>query len=295
MPQLAQYTSLTPRQLRHGLAVLLQYDLLYFTVGATDGNTVYDANPQAAYNLLRSGKVLEMIETLHGPDARDVMQSFLALGHTRIADLTDAYKAKIAKLKGLRKGANGANGANRANGAAGGVANGGHADTQTNGGTPHDDHRDATAPPDRPAIRSPEHLNSVLCRLVNAEVLEVVNVTSFKSFADRQLEAREKVWETYFSDGIRGLKKKEEYETRVSEELHALRDEPRKLKRTLQANGGSRLKLRKLLNGDISGGVHDGERDPPLDVSCAFSRAASGLHTRSHANVFHAANNSLAH
>ncbi|CAK7209406.1 RNA polymerase III subunit C82 [Sporothrix curviconia] len=259
LPQLAQYTSLTPKQLRHGLAVLLQYDLLYFYVSGPDRSTVYDANPAAAYNLLRTGTVLEMVDTLYGSDARDVMQSMFALGHTRIADLKEAYKANIDKADAAKNGANGANGTSN------GHTNGHHAEGYTNGDTLH---HDGAKPPSRgpgPAIRSLEHLNSVLCRLVHAEVLEVVTAASFKSFPDRQSETREKVKTTYFSDGIRGLKKKEEFETRVSEELYNLRDEPRKLKRTLQTNGRGRQKLRKLLNGDKSNGFYDDDRDPPLD------------------------------
>ncbi|KAL1889197.1 RNA polymerase III subunit C82 [Sporothrix stenoceras] len=253
LSQLAQYTSLTPKQLRHGLAVLLQYDLLFFYVSGPDRTTVYDANPSAAYNLLRSGKVLEMVESLHGADARDVIQSMFALGHTRIADLKEAYKAQINKADATKNGANGTNG----------HTNGNHADGHTNGGTPHNESDSRARQP--AAIRSLEHLNSVLCRLIHAEVLEVVSTASFKSFPDRQSETREMIKTKYFSDGIRGLKKKEEYETRVSEELYNLRDEPRKLKRTLQTNGGGRQKLRKLLNGDKSNGFHSDERDPSLD------------------------------
>ncbi|CAK7566585.1 MAG: RNA polymerase III subunit C82 [Sporothrix epigloea] len=253
LPQLAQYTSLTPKQLRHGLAVLLQYDLLYFYVSGPDRSTVYEAKPAAAYNLLRTGKVLEMVGTLYGPDARDVMQSMFALGHTRIADLKEAYKAKIDKAAAMDN--DGTTGTSYR------YANGDQEEAYTNGNTPH---QDASQTSRNNAIRSLNHLNSVLCRLIHAEVVEVVTPASFKSFPDRQSEAREKVMTTYFPDGVRGAKKKE-FETRMSEELYNLRDEPRKLKRTLQSNGGGLQKLRKLLNGDKSNGFHSDERDPPLD------------------------------
>ncbi|CAK7268058.1 RNA polymerase III subunit C82 [Sporothrix epigloea] len=254
LPQLAQYTSLTPRQLRHGLAVLLQYDLLYFYVSGPDRSTVYDAKPAAAYNLLRTGKVLEMVDSLYGSDARDVVQSMLALGHTRIVDLKEAYKAKIDKADAADR--------NGTNGTSNGHANGDHTHGYTNGDSLH--HHDAQASK-RPVIRSLTHLNSVLCRLIHAEIVEVVTTASFKSFPDRQTEAREKVMTTYFPDGVRGAKKKE-FETRLSEELYNLRDEPRKLKRNLQSHGGGgRQKLRKLLNGDKVNGFHSDERDPTLD------------------------------
>ncbi|OAA67879.1 DNA directed RNA polymerase 3 subunit [Niveomyces insectorum RCEF 264] len=267
LPQLAQYTSLTPRQLRHGLAVLLQYDLLYYYVASPDSLTVYDANPQAAYNLLRVGKVLEMVERLHGADARDVVQSLVALGHTSVADLKEAYKAKIAKWEtsaaAHKRGMPNGDSADRnghGHGHGPGHTTNGHSGAV---GVEGDGAADAGAHADtRPAVRSLEHLNSVLCRLVTAEVLEVVNATSFKTFADRQNEVRQHVMATYFPDGLRGLKKKEEFETRVSEQLHALRDEPRKLKRTLQANNGGG----QLLDGDVGNGWHDTEsRDPLLD------------------------------
>ena len=268
LAQLAQYTSLTPRQLRHGLAVLLQYDLLYFFV-SPDGSTVYDANPQAAYNLLRTGKILEMVESLHGAGARDVLQSMLALGHTRIADLKEAYRSKIDKWQSSKKangvsvnGANGVNGVNGTNGTNGTTNGNGHHAEYTNGDTPHDHHDEQG-----PEIQSLEQLNSVLCTLVAAEVLEVVNAASFKCFSDRESEAREKVRTTYFHDGVRGNKKKEEFETRVSDELFSQREEPRKLKRTLQTNGGGMQKRRKLMTGGFTNGFADDDRSPPLDVS----------------------------
>src|SRR6266566_8001965 len=93
--QLAHTTSLTPRQIRNGLAVLIQYNLLYFYVDDFAGTTTYEANPHAAYGLLRSGKLLEMAESLFGPAVKDVLQNLLVLGQTRISDLNTAYRTKI--------------------------------------------------------------------------------------------------------------------------------------------------------------------------------------------------------
>lgn len=252
--QLAQYTSLTPRQLRHGLAVLIQYNLLYYQVPEGDGATMYEANPEAAYNVLRSGKVLEMVEGLYGVDAKDVIQSLLALGHTRIADLKDAYAAKIAKweaslvLGASENGENGVNGTSEANG------------DEDAHDAPNRAHAPATA------IRSMSHLNAVLCRLIAADIVEVVDAASFQSFSDRRYQTLDHIERTYFPDGIRGQKKKDEFETRVAEHLQALREEPRKLKRMLQAHGHGRQKLRKLVNGDVAHGYESSERDPLLDA-----------------------------
>ncbi|CRK44558.1 hypothetical protein BN1723_019488, partial [Verticillium longisporum] len=54
IPQLVRHTSLPPRQMRHGLAVLVQQNLLYHHAIAGSSVASYEANPDACYNLVRS-------------------------------------------------------------------------------------------------------------------------------------------------------------------------------------------------------------------------------------------------
>ena len=57
--QIIQHTALPARTVRHGVAILAQQNLLF--VYAAAGAASYEANPDACYNLARSGKIVEMV------------------------------------------------------------------------------------------------------------------------------------------------------------------------------------------------------------------------------------------
>lgn len=98
---------MTPKQLRNGLAVLFQQNLLYTRID-NDARTIhYDANPDACYNLVRSGKILEFIEEQFGTSERDLVQTLLQLGHAKINDLGQAFSARNPFANGAGHGANG--------------------------------------------------------------------------------------------------------------------------------------------------------------------------------------------
>ncbi len=101
---LQQHTKLNPRQLRHGLVVLIQQNLLYHNTENDTGVTYYEANEDAAYFLLRSGRILEIIQNRYGNDAKDVVQNLLLLGHAKVADLAEAYKSKAKLTNGTANG-----------------------------------------------------------------------------------------------------------------------------------------------------------------------------------------------
>ncbi|KAJ9149374.1 DNA-directed RNA polymerase III subunit RPC3 [Pleurostoma richardsiae] len=235
--QLAQQTALTPRQLRHGLAVLIQHGLLYYYVDNDLGMTAYDASAEGAYNLVRTGRILAMVESVYGPAEKDVLQSLLLLGHTQIADLKAAYEAKInARAR---------------------VPNGSSFDED--GGEHRISQSDLV-------VESLEHLNSALCRLIEAELVVVVSPVSFRSPEDTYKDIEAEVLSTYFPGGVRGGKGKDEFARRLAERLGEARDEPKKLKRKLQQNGAvAAIKRRKVVNGDVANGTHGSYNDPPLD------------------------------
>ena len=104
VPQLGQHTSLNPRQLRHGLAVLFQQNLLYTRTDPDTKITTYDANPDACYNLIRSGKILEAVEKQYGPSERELVQTLLQLGHARIHDLSQAFASRNPQINGEANG-----------------------------------------------------------------------------------------------------------------------------------------------------------------------------------------------
>ena len=253
--QLKKHTSLSPKQLRHGLAVLIQQNLLYFYVDDKVLSTFYEANSAAAYGLVRTGKISGLVEGRYGSAARDVVQSLLSLGHTRVADLRAAYRGKI-RSRGKSAIANGAD-----------AAADGDPFVSDEDGMPVD-----AGPSD---VKSMEHLDDVLVQLLRADVVEVVSPQAFCSPADRSRDAQEDIKRKHFPNDPRGAKQREEYDQMVAHELRELRDLPKKLKRPLVGTGGGRRpKARKLFQSDVSNGVHDDDGDvASLDVSSTRRKA----------------------
>ncbi|OBT79182.1 hypothetical protein VF21_01776 [Pseudogymnoascus sp. 05NY08] len=156
-----QHTGLTGRQVRHGLVVLIQQNLLFHNTEQESGSTFYEANEESAYYLLRSGRILETVEERYGVDARDVVQNLLLLGHTKVADLAEAYESKSKTTNGHANGANGAT--------VNGFSNG------TNGH--HDDQK--------PSI----NLDGILARLLDDGFVEPVVESMFRSPKDAYNQA----------------------------------------------------------------------------------------------------------
>ncbi|KND94023.1 DNA-directed RNA polymerase III subunit RPC3 [Tolypocladium ophioglossoides CBS 100239] len=150
--QLAQHTSLSPRQLRNGRGVLAQQNLIYHSTDPDLRSTSYEANSDASYNLVRSGKILEVIDSQYGTAERDLVQTLMLLGYARIADLTHAFTTRAPTTNG-----------------------------HTNGS-----HKSGSG-----LIESKDHLNAALSRLIQAEIVETVRPDSFRNPAEvyREIEA----------------------------------------------------------------------------------------------------------
>ena len=99
--------------------MLIQQNLIYHNTEIDTGVTYYEANEDAAYFLLRSGRILQIIETRYGKDAKDVVQNLLLLGHAKVGDLVDAYQSKTkltnGQTNGTTTGINGIEGSNNFN------------------------------------------------------------------------------------------------------------------------------------------------------------------------------------
>lgn len=245
--QLGQYTSMTPRQLRHGLAVLIQQNLLYYYIDNDTKTATYEANPEPAYNLIRTGKILEMVESAHGASFKDVMQSLLLLGQTRVSDLKAAYEEKIKRSAETAQQVN--------------------SDLETAEGDAPPAAKKSNLP-----VKSAAHLNSIICRLAEAELVDVVHGMTFVSPEDIQRDVEERVTRVKFPGGVKGGKGKIEFDEAVAMELCKIRRESKTLKRKLEESGATAAKRRKLLNGAGVNGVngvngdHDADGDPILDV-----------------------------
>ncbi|CAI7659196.1 unnamed protein product [Penicillium pancosmium] len=66
---------------------MIQQHLAFHFTSVDDGNTYYEANPEAAYYLVRSGKILQLIEERLGEYAAKVMEVILFLGHASVRHL----------------------------------------------------------------------------------------------------------------------------------------------------------------------------------------------------------------
>ncbi|KAK0612861.1 DNA-directed RNA polymerase III subunit RPC3 [Bombardia bombarda] len=232
-------------QLRHGLAILIQHNLLYYDVDSDTHMAYYEANTDNAYCLIRTGKILEMIDTSFGPPTKDVVQSLLLLGQTRISDLVAAYREKIAS------------------------ANQAVIDKESN----VFDDAAATNGNSQPkklnnlAVKSTAQLNSILCRLVEAELIDVVHDKSFQSPIDTYKAVEKEATDTFFPGGVKGGKAKIEFEEKIAEGLRKVRNESKLLKRKLEQNGPAAKRRKLFLNGGVANGAHDEEedKDPALD------------------------------
>ncbi|KAK4451799.1 RNA polymerase III subunit RPC82-domain-containing protein [Podospora aff. communis PSN243] len=248
LPQICQYTSMTPIQSRHGVAVLLQQNLLYCQV--EDGRAMYEANAEFAYNLVRIGKILEMIETSFGLPAKEVMQSLLVSGQTRVADLVAAYREKIDHLNAVMQQ---------------------HDDEDFPDPKPNGVNGHAAKKADA-MVKSTAQLNSVICRLVEAGLIDVVHSKTFHIPADIVKAVETEVTEKYFPAGVKGGRGKIEFQEKMAEALRKVRSESKSLKRKLEQNGTA-VKRRKLFAGigtangtkGASNGIHEEELDPALD------------------------------
>ncbi|KAF1926520.1 uncharacterized protein M421DRAFT_209032 [Didymella exigua CBS 183.55] len=86
----AKASYLNARQIKYGLVILLQQHLVFHS--ANDAQpTYYEIDWQNSYALVRLGKVTKLVEDRFGTKAANVMTNLLRLGHTRIADLKEAY------------------------------------------------------------------------------------------------------------------------------------------------------------------------------------------------------------
>jgi DNA-directed RNA polymerase III subunit RPC3 len=236
--QLVQYTSLNPRQIRHGLAVLVQQNLLYYQTDVDSRDTSYETNPDACYNLLRVGKVIHMIGAQYGSAAQEVAQSLIALGHARVSDLAQAFTLRI-------------------NASRSGVI--------PNIGIGKDDNY---PPSSRPAssghIESIPHLHQTLGRLVEAEIIDVVGNYTFRNPDDMYHEVQKDVLQD--APGEKTTKIKPETQKTIIKRYIEKRDQGKQLKHQLRHSSSIGAKRRKLTNGTPTNGISPPDAVAVIDV-----------------------------
>ncbi|PGH23143.1 hypothetical protein AJ80_02774 [Polytolypa hystricis UAMH7299] len=112
LPRIVQNTHLSPRQVRHGLAVLIQQHLVYHYTSLDEGVTYYEANWRGAYDLVRPGKIIQLVEERLGDYAAQVISAILYLGHAKVSYLETLPELQPSAQRKRRKLArsNGVNG-----------------------------------------------------------------------------------------------------------------------------------------------------------------------------------------
>ncbi|KAG9384421.1 rna polymerase iii protein [Pyrenophora tritici-repentis] len=90
LASIARASYLSGRQIKCGLVILLQEHLIFHS-GSDAPLTYYEIDWQNSYAIVRCGKTTKLVEARFGKKAANIISNLLALGHTRIADLKDAY------------------------------------------------------------------------------------------------------------------------------------------------------------------------------------------------------------
>lgn len=232
------------RQVRHGLAVLVQQNTIFHLTDPDTSVAYYDVNPEALYNLVRTGKILEMVHDKYGDTAKSLVQDVLLLGHIKISDLVNTFKDRRKRGKpanGIVKDEEdeddddddvfglGSN-SNHINGNDGGGLN----------GLENDDEAGAT-----------HQAYLFLARLLAAGILEPVSAMMFQSPTDLKTAIEQEVLKVSFPTGIRGIKQKKELEVAVAERAKEFQQGRTTIKRRLEVefDHEASVKRRKLLNG----------------------------------------------
>lgn len=176
--------------------------LVYHSTSIDDGFTYYEANLEGAYYLIRTGKVLEVVNERLGSYAAQVLAAIAYHGHIMISELEALPELRIEKNVHPVDGANAKIEDDEAELPTNGVGSNGHVDHD------QDDHT-STHP----------RLHSALNYLAGHGYICRVKETHLQSPADNELEAeREAILWASGSDSL-GKKKTNEIEEKKKEIL----------------------------------------------------------------------------
>ncbi|KAJ5698278.1 DNA-directed RNA polymerase III subunit rpc3 [Penicillium macrosclerotiorum] len=202
LSRLKFYSRLTDRQLQHGLAAMIQHHLVYHFTSLEDGNTYYEANPQAAYYLVRSGKIIRLVENRLGEYAGRIMETILFLGHVSIKHLETLPELRTLKFaipNGVKTEEMAEESVMDVDGEVDGPVDG------------------PAENPDQTAEDKPAPLHSTLKALASHGYIMRVRDAHFQSPADNFLEARRAVAARSDVKNLKGKRHQETLETKTQE------------------------------------------------------------------------------
>lgn len=194
-----KYSDLSARDIKHGLAVLIQQGLvLHYT---TEDEIYYESHWDHAYALVRAGKIVKMVEDRFGEPAGGLVSNLLLLGHAKVSDLADAYgvSSKTGAVDSTYLHVNG-----------NGIVNG--------------DDADAGAEKNHNHVKSLEDLHRILRQLLDAGFIIPVRRRHFHPTSDLRNEAERIVKHTLFGGQVKG-KQILEMEVEVKKLLKRWRDD----------------------------------------------------------------------
>jgi DNA-directed RNA polymerase III subunit RPC3 len=243
--QLAQRCRLPLRQIRHGLSVLVQAQLVYHHT-SSDQRTSYEANLRAAYDLIRSGKIIHLAKQGLGEDAALVVAHILLVGQVTIKDLDRFWKQSHGDSK-IQNG----------------EGNQGHRKT-------HNDvteSAEAQAPLHSRSHQGRNDLSNILKRLVQNGFLLRIRRAHFCTPADNYFDAQSQLLPLEDGTAAKGRKSQDEPTKGIMEEMASRNDASISL-------------------ADVIDGTSTGFKRPAADVSASAARkktkltngASCGLH-----------------
>ena len=246
---LLHHTGLTPKQLKHSLVVLIQQHLAFWDVSTESDSTFYEANWCSAYDLVRSGKLIKVVEDRYGQSVGGLVSNLLLSGHVSVSDLAQAYDL-TAQLDSSKL-------------AKGGLTN----------GVPNGQPRY----PSGSSIASVDHFYESLIILLNDDFVSIVNESHFRSEADNRLRAQSIIGKQERFQGQLKAADKESYEHAVQQQLVDWKYGSNPIDKSIEMKVSQILDRRKKRNAEneLNGGARPEKR---RRLSPVFN-SANGLST----------------
>ncbi|KAL8944920.1 MAG: hypothetical protein Q9216_000081 [Gyalolechia sp. 2 TL-2023] len=88
---LVYHTQISATEIRHGLSVLIQQQLVLWYDAENTGQALYEVDIPNSYALARSGKYLKLVQDRNGDTSSEIISNYISLGHARVEDLTRTY------------------------------------------------------------------------------------------------------------------------------------------------------------------------------------------------------------
>jgi DNA-directed RNA polymerase III subunit RPC3 len=195
--QLAQKCRLPLRQIRHGLSVLVQAQLIYHHT-SSDQRTSYEANLRAAYDLIRSGKIIHLAKENLGEDAALVVAHILSVGQVTVKDLHRFWKHSHGRHN---------------------MQNGGSSQGRRKSHNNPTESAEALLPLRNGLQQGRSDLSHILKRLVRDGFLLHLRRAHFRTPADNYFDAESRLLSLEDGTAAKGRKGQEELGGRIMEEM----------------------------------------------------------------------------